>query len=42
MSKKKRITSEEQIFVTENKMLQKRVFVGMTDVRKAAKEKTSE
>jgi hypothetical protein len=40
--KRKRITSEEQIFVTKRKLLQKILFVGMTVIRKAAKEKTSE
>jgi hypothetical protein len=40
--KRKRITSEEQIFVPKREMLQKRLFVGMTGTRKAAKEKTSE
>jgi len=41
MSRKRKITSEEQIFVPKRKMLQKRVFVGMTGIRKAAREKTS-
>jgi len=42
MSRKRKITSEEQIFVPKRKMLQKWLFVGMTGIRKAAKEKTSE
>ena len=37
--KRKRITSEEQFFVSKRKMLQKRLFVGMTRVRKPAKQK---
>jgi len=40
--KRKRITSEEQILIPKRKMLQKRLFVGMIGIRKAAKEKTSE